>query len=218
MIRRLYSALATGWLALGLAAVATPGALAQQPYTVLTPPIQTDAPSGKIEVVEFFWYECPHCYELEPVLEKWIAKLPADVEFRRVPATFNERWNISARVFYTLEAMGLLGKLHKPLFDAIHRDRLRVTDERQLADWLQRQGVDMAKFQSTYKSFAVESKLKRTQQLVGASKIDGVPALLINGRYLIAAGGAVGTHERMVAIADSLIAESRKSLAAAGKK
>jgi thiol:disulfide interchange protein DsbA len=218
MIRRLLSALAAGLFALGLAVATAPAALAQQPYTVINPPIPTDSPSGKIEVVEFFWYECPHCYELEPVLEKWVAKLPEDVEFRRVPATFNERWNISARVFYALEAMGLLAKLHKPLFDAIHKDRLKVTDERQLNDWLQRQGVDAAKFQATYKSFAVESRLKRTQQLVGASKIDGVPALMVNGRYLVAAGGAVGTHERMVAIADSLIAESRKSLAAAGKK
>jgi thiol:disulfide interchange protein DsbA len=204
--------------ALGLAVATAPAALAQQPYTVINPPIPTDSPSGKIEVVEFFWYECPHCYELEPVLEKWIAKLPQDVEFRRVPATFNERWNISARVFFALESMGLLAKLHKPLFDAIHKDRLKVTDERQLNDWLQRQGVDTAKFQATYKSFAVESRLKRSQQLVGASKIDGVPALLVNGRYLVAAGGTVGSHERMVAIADSLIAESRKSLAAAGKK
>lgn len=213
MIRRFLSRLAAALLAAALAGAA----LAQQPYTELKPPLPTDA-QGKIEVLEFFWYECPHCYELEPVLEKWIARLPKDVEFRRVPATFNERWNISARVFYTLEAMGLLQKLHKPLFDAIHKDRLRVTDERQLTDWLQRQGVDIAKFQAAYRSFAVDSKLKRTQQLVAASKIDGVPALLIDGRYLVAAGGAVGTHERMTQVADALIEQSRKSLAAAGKK
>lgn len=213
MIRRVLSRLAAGLLAAAFAGAA----LAQQPYTELKPPLPTDA-QGKIEVLEFFWYECPHCYELEPVLEKWIARLPKDVEFRRIPATFNERWNISARVFYTLESMGLLQKLHKPLFDAIHKDRLRVTDERQLTDWLQRQGVDIAKFQAAYRSFAVESKLKRTQQLVAASKIDGVPALLIDGRYLVAAGGVVGTHERMTQIADALIEQSRKSLAAAGKK
>jgi thiol:disulfide interchange protein DsbA len=213
MIRALSSLLAAGLAALSLAGAAT----AQQPFTELSPPLATDAP-GKIEVIEFFWYECPHCYELEPVLEKWVAKLPKDVEFRRVPATFNERWNISARVFYALESMGLLAKLHKPLFDAIHKDRLRVTDDRQLTDWLQRQGVDIAKFQAAYRSFAVESKLKRTQALVAQAKIDGVPALLIDGRYLVAAGGTVGTHERMVAIADGLIEQSRKSMAAAGKK
>jgi thiol:disulfide interchange protein DsbA len=213
MSRTLVFRLAAGVLAAALAGAA----LAQAPYTELKPPLPTDA-QGKIEVLEFFWYECPHCYELEPVLEKWVAKLPKDVEFRRVPATFNERWNISARVFYTLESMGLVQKLHKPLFDAIHKDRLRVTDERQLTDWLQRQGVDIAKFQATYRSFAVDSKLKRTQQLVAASKIDGVPALLIDGRYLVAAGGAVGTHERMTQIADALIEQSRKSLAAGGKK
>jgi thiol:disulfide interchange protein DsbA len=120
-------------------------AAAQQPpgVVVLDPPLPTDA-KGKIEVVEFFWYECPHCYALEPALEAWVKTLPSDVEFRRVPATFNDRWNISARVFYALEAMGLLDKLHRPLLDAIHKDRLRITDEAQLSAWLQGKGVDVA--------------------------------------------------------------------------
>ena len=126
---------------------------------------------------------------------------------------FNERWVISARVYYTLEAMGLLDKLHRPLMDAIHKDRLRVTDERQLTEWLQGKGVDVAKFSATLKSFAVESRLKRAQSIVQGSRIDGVPALMVNGQYVVAAG-AGGSEERMLAIADSLIDRSRKQLAA----
>jgi thiol:disulfide interchange protein DsbA len=207
MIRRLLAAAALAF------AFALPAAAQQQPGVMeINPPLATDA-KGKIEVVEFFWYECPHCYALEPYLERWIKKLPDDVEFRRVPATFNERWNLSARVYYALEAMGLIDKLHRPLMDAIHKDRLRITDERQLTDWLQRQGVDVAKFQATLKSFAVEGRLKRAQGLVQGSKIDGVPALMVNGQYVVGAGSA-GTEERMLAIADSAIERARKQLAA----
>ena len=209
MIRRLFAAatLAAAVLALAPAAAQPPA-----PFIELSPPLPTDS-KGKIEVVEFFWYECPHCYALEPLLETWIKKLPKDVEFRRIPATFNERWVISARVYYALEAMGLVDKLHRPLMDAIHKDRLRVTDERQLTEWLQGKGVDVAKFSATLKSFAVESRLKRAQSLVQGSRIDGVPALMVNGQYVVAAG-AGGSEERMLAIADSLIEQSRKQLAA----
>ena len=209
MIRRLFAA---ATLAATVLAFAPAAAQPQPPFIELSPPLPTDS-KGKIEVVEFFWYECPHCYALEPLLETWIKKLPKDVEFRRMPAMFNERWVISARVYYALEAMGLLDKLHRPLMDAIHKDRLRVTDERQLTEWLQGKGVDVAKFSATLKSFAVESRLKRAQSLVQGSRIDGVPALMVNGQYVVAAG-AGGSEERMLAIADSLIEQSRKQLAA----
>jgi thiol:disulfide interchange protein DsbA len=201
--------LAAATLAAAVLALAPAAAQQQAPFIELSPPLPTDS-KGKIEVVEFFWYECPHCYALEPLLETWVKKLPKDVEFRRIPATFNERWVISARVYYALEAMGLVDKLHRPLMDAIHKDRLRVTDERQLTEWLQSKGVDVAKFSATLKSFAVESRLKRAQSLVQGSRIDGVPALMVNGQYVVAAG-AGGSEERMLAIADSLIDRSRKA-------
>src|SRR5262245_34920873 len=210
MIRRRFLA-ATAFVST-LLALAPAAAQNPPPGIVeLTPPLATDS-KGKVEVVEFFWYECPHCYALEPYLEAWVKTLPPDVEFRRVPATFNERWMISARVFYTLEAMGLLDKLHRPLFDAIHKDRLRITDERQLTEWLQGKGVDMAKFNATLKSFAVEGRLKRASALSQGSKIDGVPALMVNGRFVVGAGGS---EERMLAIASSIIDQQRKELAAA---
>jgi len=202
--------------AAALAAAIAPAPAAAQSvgaYLEINPPISTDT-QGKIEVVEFFWYECPHCYALEPFLETWIKKLPKDVEFRRVPAMFNQRWAVSGRVYYALDAIGELDRLHKPLFDAIHKDGLRITDERQLADWLGRQKVDVAKFNAALKSFSVESRLKRAVDLTQASKIDAVPALMVNGRYLILAG-AGNTEQRMIGTADSLIAALRKELAAA---
>jgi protein dithiol oxidoreductase (disulfide-forming) len=211
MIRRLLAAAAFASTALAL----IPAAAQNPPPGIveLNPPLATDS-KGKVEVVEFFWYECPHCYALEPYLETWVKTLPADVEFRRIPATFNERWVISARVYYTLEAMGLLDKLHRPLLDAIHKDRLRITDEAQLTAWLQGKGVDVAKFNATLKSFAVEGRLKRAMALIQGSKIDGVPALMVNGRYVIGAGVG-GSEERMLAIASSIIDQQRKEMAAA---
>jgi thiol:disulfide interchange protein DsbA len=212
MTKRLLRTLAALLAAVSLA----PAALAQQqaPFLHINPPIATDT-AGKIEVVEFFWYECPHCFELEPLLEKWVPKLGKDVQFKRVPATFNDRWRISARVFYALESMGIEDQLHKPLMDAIHKDRLRITDDRQLAEWLGQQKVDVAKFQAALKSFAVESRLKRADQLVRDAKIDGVPALMVNGRYLVTAGGG---SQRMIDTADALVEQSRKDLAAAPAK
>jgi thiol:disulfide interchange protein DsbA len=207
------SALAAGLAVLALA----PGALAQQPYTEIVPPLATGA-KGKVEVVEFFWYECPHCYDLEPALAKWVAALPKDVEFVRVPATFNERWTVSARVYYALEAMRLLPKLHAALFNAIHEGGLRITDERQRADWLQRQGVDAAKFQATFASPAVDAKIKRAGELVRAAKIEGVPALMIDGRYLVSAGDAIKSNAQMLEVTDALIAQRRKASAPATKK
>src|SRR6478672_9591016 len=137
-------------------------ALAQgQPaYTELKPPLPVDN-DGRIQVLEFFWYGCIHCYNLEPTVEKWEKTLPKDVEFRRVPAIFNDRWALDAQIFYAFEAMGVLGKLHRPFFDAIHRDHLRTDNPQALAEWLQKQGLDPKKFNEVMKSFGVQSKTRR---------------------------------------------------------
>jgi len=199
-------------LALSFAAVG-PAAHAQSfqegvDYMVIKKPIQTDNPA-QVEVVEFFWYGCPHCYEFDPSLERWIKTLPKDVEFKRIPAPLNRNWEIAARVYYTLESMGLVEKLHVPLFNAIHQDHLRITNERALLEWLESKGVDTKKFSAAYRSFTVESKIKRAQQLTQASALEGVPALMVNGKYLVPGQSAA----RMLAIADSLIAQSRKEMA-----
>ena len=205
-------------LLVGLALVAasfTAQAQAQvKPYIELTQPLPTDS-GDKIEVIEFFWYGCSHCYAFEPYIEGWLKRLSKDVEFRRVPAMFNKQWAEAGRVYYTLEAMGLLDRLHRPLFDAIHQQHLRITNEDQLRDWLKRQKVDVDKYFATAQSFSVESKLKRAAVMTEASKITGVPALLVNGRYLVSA--EVGSQDTMLQIADSLIQRSRTGKTTATK-
>lgn len=177
-MKKIVSLLAAALLALPL------GAGAQAQFTELKPPVPVEG-TDKIEVVEFFWYGCIHCYNLEPQVEAWLKKLPKDVEFRRVPAVFNERWGLDASIFYAMEALGLLDKLHRPLFDAIHKDRLRTDNQQAFSEWLTRQGVDAKKFVETVQSFGVRSKARRAAQLTVAYKIDGTPAMAVHGRYTI---------------------------------
>jgi protein dithiol oxidoreductase (disulfide-forming) len=181
-------------------------ALAQQQradYYELNPPQQVET-ANKIEVLEFFWYGCIHCYNLEPRLETWLKAAPKDVEFRRVPAVFNERWGHDASIFYTFEALGLLDKLHRPFFDAIHRDRLRSERWPELSGWLEKQGVDAKKFESTFKSFGVQSKSKRAIRLTTAYKIEGTPAMAVHGRY------TVPSSEAMLETVNQLVGQVRK--------
>ena len=163
-------------------------ALAQpQPaYTELKPAQPVEA-QGKIEVIEFFWYGCPHCYNLEPFIETWLKKLPPDAQFRRVPAVFNERWGHDAAIFYTFEVLGVLDKLHRPFFDAIHRDHLRTDSPPALDQWLEKNGIEPRRFNDTMKSFSVQSKLRRATQLTLSYRIDGTPAMAVQGRYTVSA-------------------------------
>ncbi|MGQ0655909.1 MAG: thiol:disulfide interchange protein DsbA/DsbL [Betaproteobacteria bacterium] len=187
------------------AALPLAAAAQQRPaYTELKPPLATEAPAGKIDVIEFFWYGCIHCYNLEPVLEPWIKKLPPDAQFRRVPAVFSERWAHDAAIFYTFEALGVLDKLHRPFFDAIHRDRLRSDNPQALAQWLEKNGVNPQKFSETMKSFGVQSKTKRAIQLTNAYKIDGTPAMAVQGRYTVSAEQG-GSREGMLESTSKLI-------------
>jgi thiol:disulfide interchange protein DsbA len=181
-------------------------------YAELKPPQATDAP-GKIEVVEFFWYRCPHCYALEPDLDAWLKRLPRDVQFRRVPGILNEDWAVDARIYYALEALGETGRLHRPLFDAIHQQdgvRLRGdTFAKWVADWLAKQGVDRARYDAALHSFTVESRLRRAIQMSQAYRLDGVPALAVQGRYVVMPSGQ---RKAMLDTTDFLVGEARKQL------
>jgi thiol:disulfide interchange protein DsbA len=191
-------------LALLLAALLlVPAAASAQRYTELKPPQPTEA-GGKIEVLEFFWYGCIHCYNLEPALEGWLKKLPADAQFRRVPAVFNPRWEHDARIFYAFEALGVLDKLHRPFFEAIHRDRLRTDDPKALAQWLQKQGLDAQKFNDVMKSFSVHSKTQRAKLMTAGYRIDGTPSMAVDGRYTVGAG------DGMLDTVSQLIEQARK--------
>src|SRR5258706_2364371 len=164
---------------------------AQQPvagreYTVLNPPQPTDS-GKKIEVIEFFWYGCIHCYTLEPAIKAWLKRKPADVEFRYVPAIFDAAsWGPLARAFYALDAIGFNGKFHDDIFNAIHRDRQKaiVTDPRVLADWLSTKGVYKQKFLDTYNSFAVNSRTKRSEDMTRCRYVADTPSPSFDDTYL----------------------------------
>jgi len=178
-------------------------------YSELKPTQPVSLEGKKIEVIEFFWYGCPHCYNLEPQLESWIKKLPPDVQFRRVPAVFNARWGHDAAIFYTFEAMGVLDKLHRPFFDAIHREGLRTDNPEALAQWLQKNGVDPKKFNETLKSFTVQSKTRRAVQITTAYGIDGTPAMAVHGRYTVSVEQG-GSREGMLQTVSHLVDIVRK--------
>lgn len=186
-------------------------------YVELKPPQSVDSP-GKVEVIEFFWYRCPHCYALEPDLEAWVKRLPRDVQFKRIPGVLNEDWAVDAKVFYALEAIGEVERLHRALFNAIHQPNGGATRLRGdayakwVADWLAAQKVDMKKYDAALHSFTVASKLRRASQMAGAYRLDGVPAIVVQGRYLVLANTS---QKAMLATADSFIGEARKQLAKA---
>jgi protein dithiol oxidoreductase (disulfide-forming) len=215
MNRREFSAQA---LSIGVAAAAgglSPLAFAQQGtapvegkhYVKLNQPVPV-AP-GKIEVIEFFWYGCPHCNEFEPMLDAWSKQLPSDVAFRRVPVAFRpEPFVMHQKIFYALDEMGLIPSMHRKVFYAIHGRRMRLDKTQEIGDFMQSQGVDSVKFLERMESFSVQSKAKQAAKLAADYKIDGVPAIGIQGRFYTS-GGLVGNLEGVVAVSNFLIDKVR---------
>jgi thiol:disulfide interchange protein DsbA len=197
-------------LALAALALAASGAIAQ-PYSRVDPPQPTEG-GGKIEVMEFFWYGCPHCYTLEANVVAWLKNAPKDVVFKRVPAIPSEAWAEHARLFYTLEALGKLEELHPKVFDAIHKQNVNLNNKKMRDEWLAKNGVDLAKYAETEKSFTVVTKMNRAKQLTFAYKVDSVPRVTVNGKYFISAEQAGGT-ERVFPVVDQIIAAARKEKA-----
>ena len=214
MKRREFSKVAAGAAILSQAAL-LPAVQAQpkkpQPgtdYRVLDPRAPVDAPKGKIEVVEFFWYSCSHCNAFEPTLDAWVKKLPKDVGFRRVHVSFRADFVPQQRLYGTLEAMGLLDKLHAKVFAAIHVEKLKLDKGEAIVDWVARQGVDKNKFLEQYNSFGVVTKANKSSQLQNAYKVEGVPALGVAGRFYTD-GSLAGSMERALQVVDSLVADVR---------
>ena len=216
MNRRDFSAGAACVLA--TAALGVPGALFAQvkkpeegtEYLTLAKLVNSEAPQGKIEVIEFFWYSCPHCNAFEPRLEAWIKKQPADVVVRRVPVAFRDDFVPQQRLFYTLEAMGKLDELHGKVFQTIHANREAINKEDSILAWAGKQGLDTAKFKELYNSFSVSGKARRATQLQEAFQVQGVPAIGIAGRYYTD-GTLAGNMDRVLQVTDYLIAEARKA-------
>ena len=181
-------------------------------YTLVTPPQPTDDP-GKIEVLEFFSYGCPHCADFNPLLNAWAAKLPADVVLKKAPVSFGRAaWANAAKLYLALEITGDVKRLETDIFRAIHNDRTNLFDERTIIDWVAARGVDRKKFTDTFASFGVQSKVKRIDQMAQAFKIEGVPALGVDGKYLVKSND----FQSQLAIADKLIAKARSEKS--GKK
>jgi len=202
-------------LALGAALTVAMPSWAQtvgKDYTLISPAQPTED-AGKIEVLEFFSYGCPHCADFNPLVTAWAAKLPGDVVFRKVPITFGRAaWANIAKLYYALKVTGDLDRLESDVFKAIHNDRINLFDEKSLLEWVAKKGVDQKKFAEAFNSFGVMSQVKRGDQMAQAYKIQGVPALAVDGKYLV---GGKDFNEQL-AIADKLIAKARSEKS--GKK
>jgi thiol:disulfide interchange protein DsbA len=173
-------------------------------------PSETEA--GKIELIEFFWYSCSHCNAFEPAFAQWVKNAPKDVVVRRMPVAFRDDFAPQQRLYFTLEAMGLLEKIHGKVFQAIHVERLTLNTDASILNWIEKQGVDKTKFADTFKSFGVASKVKRAVQLQNDFKIEGVPSLGVAGRFYID-GTLAGNMDRALQVADSLLAQVRQGRA-----
>ena len=217
MKRREFSAvLATG--ALGAAVLIGParaqsGAPVEgKDYLRLSAPLPAPA-AGKVDVIEFFWYGCPHCNTFEPMLDAWTKKLPDYVNFRRVPVAFrDEPYVAHQRIYYALEEMKLLETMHRRVFAAIHVDHLRLDKPADIAAFMTKNGVDGAKFLEYYNGFSVQTKARQASQVAQGYKLDGVPAMGVQGKFFTSATLS-GSHERTLAVVDYLIQRERGSKA-----
>ena len=185
-------------------------------YLLLSKPAPSEAPAGQIEVVEFFWYSCPHCNEFEPQLEAWAAKAPKDVSLRRVPVSFRPDFEPQQRLYYVLEALGKVAALHKKVFYAIHVEKQTLNTADLVSAWAQKQGIDKAKFTELYNSFPVNMKTRKATQLQEAFMVDGVPALGVDGRYYTS-GSWAGNMVRALTVTDNVLTMVRKTKAAPAK-
>ena len=202
-------------LPLGVQAQGKPPAEGKD-YLLLSKPAPSEAPAGQIEVVEFFWYSCPHCNEFEPQLEAWAAKAPKDVSLRRVPVSFRPDFEPQQRLYYVLEALGKVAALHKKVFYAIHVEKQTLNTADLVTAWAQKQGIDKAKFTELYNSFPVNMKARKATQLQEAFMVDGVPALGVDGRYYTS-GSLAGNMARALTVTDHLLTLARSSTAAPAK-
>lgn len=182
--------------------------VAGRDYTVIKAPLPLEKPD-QIEVREFFWYGCSHCYSLEPHLKNWLATKPTDVNFIRTPAALNPVWEQNARAYYAVEGMGkMTDQLHDQLFQTIHQKQQTVFDQPSLAKFYTQAGVDAAQFDSAYNSFAVSTKINQSKKMAQQAGLSGVPALVVNGKYLVG-----GEPQQVIQTVNGLIQQERQALA-----
>jgi thiol:disulfide interchange protein DsbA len=165
--------------------------------------------AGQIEVIDFFWYGCPHCYNLQPALEDWISRKPADVALRRIPVILRDNWAPHARIFYTLEALGELERLHQQVYHGYHVQELHMSKPDVMAQWAARHGIDRQRWLDAYDSDEVSRKVQQAKELTRAYNVQGTPTLVVDGRYLTSAGMA-GGEPSMIPILKDLINIARE--------
>jgi len=173
-------------------------------------PAQPTQTGNKIEVVEVFWYGCPHCYSFEPFLEAWLKTKPEDVELVRVPGVLNQQWIPHAKAYYTAEKLGIVEKIHQPLFDALHKEKKTIYTDEQLKDFFASHGVPAGEFAKTYTSPEVEAKIRQAYFLARDYKLTGVPSIVVNGKYLTSATHA-GSFDYLINVVNALIERERQA-------
>jgi len=179
-------------------------------YERVTPPQPTSDPN-RVEVVEVFWYGCPHCNRFQPYMHRWLARKPDYVKFVRMPAIFRKSWEIHARAYYISQALGTLDKTHSQMFDAIHKQKRRLNTRSSLRKFFVDQGIDGDGFDKTYASFGVESKLRQSRIMQERYGIRGVPSVIVNGKYRLS-GSLAGSYENVLKVLDVLVDKEHKSL------
>jgi thiol:disulfide interchange protein DsbA len=179
-------------------------------YRRLDKPVPPDAPAGKVDVLEFFWYSCPHCNLFEPTLEAWAKAAPKDLSFRRVPVAFNASFVPQQKLFYALQGMGKLDELHTKVFQAIHVEKQKLAKDDEIFAWVAKQGADAAKFKEAYNSFTVSNQIRRASQLQDAYGVEGVPSMGVAGKYYTD-GTMAGNMQNVLQVVEHLVASSRKA-------
>lgn len=170
----------------------------------LVNPAQPISDPSKVEVIEFFWYGCPHCYHFEPDLNAWLKNKPDNVVFIRQPAIFNAHWAAHAKAFFTAEALGVLEKMHPDFYDAIQNKKMTLESEADLAKFFAEHGVKEADFHKAYKSFAVDTKMRQAEGMAARYGVTGTPSLIVNGKYRVS-GSQAKTFANMIEVTKSLI-------------
>ena len=178
-------------------------------YRRLDKPVAPDAPAGKVDVIEFFWYSCPHCNAFEPTLDAWVKAAPKELSIRRVPVAFNASFVPQHKLYYTLEGMGKLEALHAKVFRAIHVEKAKLAKDDEILAWVTQQGVDAAKFKEVYSSFTVSNQVRRASQLQDAYGVEGVPSMGVAGKYYTD-GPMAGNMQNVLQVVEYLAAQARK--------
>ncbi len=181
---------------------------AQQGYENIANPVKTDNPD-KVEVLEFFWYGCPHCFQFEPHIKAWLETKPDNVEFKSVAAPLNPAWKVHSQAFYAAEILGVLDQFHEPMFNAIHKDKKAMRKPKDIAKLAASVGLDGDKFAKTMKSFAVDAKIRQSLQKAQEVGISAVPTVVINGKYRTS-GSVAGSYPNLIKVLNDLIAQETK--------